>query len=299
MEQRGIPHVRLRPAVLTLLALAALAAAGCGEKKDTLGPEGSKRIELMLDYFPNADHAAHLRGPGGRALLAGRDQRGDPPAPGPRRAAEGAGRRPGGPGHLVRAGGAEGARPGAERGVRGSARPAPAHLDHLPAEGRDHGARKDLAGTTVGTAGIDYQTAYLRTILLDHGVNPSTVKERNVGFGLVPALLTGRVDATLGALLELRGRGAEAERAKAAHHPRGPGRGAHLRRAGARGQRGRPRARRRRPSGRSSAPSPGACAISRPIRTRRLDGLLKANRDLDPGLQRASLKATLPLFSPP
>jgi hypothetical protein len=32
---------------------------------------------------------------------------------------------------------------------------------------------------------------------------------------------------------------------------------------------------------------------------RAIDGLLKANKDLDPGLQRASLKATLPLFSPP
>ena len=30
-----------------------------------------------------------------------------------------------------------------------------------------------------------------------------------------------------------------------------------------------------------------------------LDGLLEANRDLDPELQRAALKATLPLFSPP
>ena len=30
-----------------------------------------------------------------------------------------------------------------------------------------------------------------------------------------------------------------------------------------------------------------------------LDGLLEANRDLDPELQRAALKVTLPLFSPP
>ena len=34
-----------------------VAAAGCGEKEDVLEPSGSKRVELMLDYFPNADHA--------------------------------------------------------------------------------------------------------------------------------------------------------------------------------------------------------------------------------------------------
>ena len=35
-------------------------------------PEGSKRVELMLDYFPNADHAGDLRRPGGRPLRGGR-----------------------------------------------------------------------------------------------------------------------------------------------------------------------------------------------------------------------------------
>jgi putative hydroxymethylpyrimidine transport system substrate-binding protein len=44
-------------ALIALLALAATAAAGCGAKKETLSPKGSKRLELMLDYFPNADHA--------------------------------------------------------------------------------------------------------------------------------------------------------------------------------------------------------------------------------------------------
>ena len=40
-----------------LAVLAALALAGCGEKEDVLEPSGSKQVELMLDYFPNADHA--------------------------------------------------------------------------------------------------------------------------------------------------------------------------------------------------------------------------------------------------
>ena len=46
-------------------------------------------------------------------------------------------------------------------------------------------------------------------------------------------------------------------------------------------------------------------ALSRGVRDlgddpdKAIDGLLKANPDLDPALQRAALKATLPLFSPP
>jgi putative hydroxymethylpyrimidine transport system substrate-binding protein len=56
----------------------------------------------------------------------------------------------------------------------------------------------DLAGKTVGTAGIDYQAAELKTALAHAGVAPSRVREANVGFDLVPAMLSGRVAATLG-----------------------------------------------------------------------------------------------------
>ena len=63
----------------------------------------------------------------------------------------------------------------------------------------------DLEGKTVGTAGIDYQSAFLRTILLTPGVDPKTVKERNVGFGFSAALLTRKVDATLGAFWNYEG----------------------------------------------------------------------------------------------
>jgi len=45
---------RLAPLALALLVFT---AAGCGEKKDVLQPQGSKQVELLLDYFPNADHA--------------------------------------------------------------------------------------------------------------------------------------------------------------------------------------------------------------------------------------------------
>ncbi len=57
---------------------------------------------------------------------------------------------------------------------------------------------KDLAGKRVGTAGIPYQAAELRTALQSAGVSPAKVQEVNVGFNLVPAMLSGKVAATLG-----------------------------------------------------------------------------------------------------
>ena len=50
----------------------------------------------------------------------------------------------------------------------------------------------------MGTAGIGYQAAELHTALQSAGVNPARVQEVNVGFNLVPAMLSGKVAATLG-----------------------------------------------------------------------------------------------------
>src|SRR5215208_5100878 len=64
---------------------------------------------------------------------------------------------------------------------------------------------EDLAGKRVGTAGLPYQSAYLETILRAAGVDPATVKETNVGFNLVPAMLADKVDATPGAFWNYEG----------------------------------------------------------------------------------------------
>jgi putative hydroxymethylpyrimidine transport system substrate-binding protein len=64
---------------------------------------------------------------------------------------------------------------------------------------------KRLAGKTVGTAGIPYQSAYLKTILDKAGVDPGSVKEVNVGFKLVQAMLSKKVDATIGAFWNVEG----------------------------------------------------------------------------------------------
>jgi putative hydroxymethylpyrimidine transport system substrate-binding protein len=63
----------------------------------------------------------------------------------------------------------------------------------------------DLARKRVGTAGIDYQTAFLQAITRHAGIDPSQVKTRSVGFNLVPALLTKKVDAILGGYFNYEG----------------------------------------------------------------------------------------------
>ena len=156
----------------------------------------------------------------------------------------------------------------------------------------------DLEGKTVGTAGIDYQEAYLRAILTEAGADPSSVKLRNVGFGFSAALLTGRVDATLGAFwnyegteLRLRGKRPRIIRIEEAGVPSYNelvlvANEDALERDG-------------------DKIRAFIGALSRGTRDLRrdpdeaIDGLLDANPDLDPELQREVVDVTLPLFFPP
>src|SRR6185312_2435177 len=64
---------------------------------------------------------------------------------------------------------------------------------------------EQLRGKRIGTAGIPYQSAYLKTVLDAAGVDPGSVREVNVGFGFVPAMVGGKVDATLGAFWNYEG----------------------------------------------------------------------------------------------
>ncbi len=41
-----------------LSAVALLALSACGSKQDAISPPGTKPFTVMLDFFPNADHAA-------------------------------------------------------------------------------------------------------------------------------------------------------------------------------------------------------------------------------------------------
>jgi putative hydroxymethylpyrimidine transport system substrate-binding protein len=194
---RVLPIVR-RPATLAAaFAALALALSACGAKQDTITAPGTKPFTVMLDWFPNADHA-----PLYSALAAG-----DFSAAGldvkpviPSESAE--------PLKLLAAGKVDMAisyEPelllARDEGLKlvsiGALVQRPlTSIIALPSAHIKSVA--DLAGKTVGTAGIPYQAAELKAALQSAGVDPSSVREVNVGFNLVPAMLSGKVSATLG-----------------------------------------------------------------------------------------------------
>ena len=288
-----------RATPLLLLALLGLLGlgAGCGEKEDALQPSGSKRVTLMLDYFPNADHAGiYAAQAAGDFEQAGLDveirQPADPSAP-IKQVAEGRvdiaiSYEP----EVFRA---------RDKGLNVVSigalvnKPLTSIISLPQAKIR---RQADLKGKTVGTAGIDYQTAYLETILDEAGLQRDAVKQRNVGFGLTPALLTGRVDAVLGAFwnyegmeLRLKGKRPRIIRMEQAGVPTYDelvlvANADALNRDG-------------------DKLRAFIGALSRGVQALRanpdkgIEGLLKANPDLDPQLQRAAVKVTLPLMVPP
>jgi len=285
-------------AALAAAAVAlAVTGAGCGEKEDVLEPSGSKSVELMLDYFPNADHAGiYAAQAAGDFKQAGLEveirQPPDPAAPIKQVAAGRVDLAISYEPEVYRA--RDQGLPVVSVGALVQ-RPLTSIISLPEAKIR---SPKDLARTTVGTAGIDYQTAYLRTILSEAGVDPRSVKERNLGFTLTPSLLAGRVDAVLGAFwnyegteLRLRGKRPRIIRMDEAGVP------SYNELVLVANER----------SLRRDADKLRAFigALSRGTHELRddpdvaVDGLLDANPDLDPELQREAVKVTLPLFLPP
>ena len=275
-----------------------LLLAGCGEKEDRAEPVGLEAASsCMLDFFPNADHAGIYAAQAAGALQAGRARREHPPAPDPAAPAQAGGGRDGGPGDLLRARGAARPRPGARRGGRGRAGPGAADLDHLPAQGEDPHARPTSRARRSAPRGSTTRPPSCARSARGRR-EPRDVKERNVGFGLQPALLTGKVDATLGGFWNYEGVDLRS-RSAAADHPRRPRPACPPTTSWCWWPTRTPSSATAAASARSSARWPAAPATCSATRTTASSGLLEANPDLDPRLQRASLKVTLPLFSPP
>ena len=196
---------RLLP--LALVGLLALPLAACGEKEEPGGSGASGAadpLRVMLDYFPNPDHAGlYAAQQSGAYADAGLDVTLTPPPD------------PSAPLKLLLAGRTDIAisyepevllarDTGAQLVTVGALVQKP--LTSLMSIGKDAVKQpEELRGKRVGTSGIPYQSAYLRTILEQADVDPGSVKETNVGFNLVPAMLSGKVDATLGAFWNIEG----------------------------------------------------------------------------------------------
>lgn len=200
-------------AVALCAALIALAAA-CGGDAD--GGDGAdlERVDLVLDWFPNADHAG-VYGAVGEGHFADRGLEVEPTVPSDPAAAlkeVGAGRAQFAISYepevlLARAQGIPVVAIGAL---------VTAPLNSVIVR-EDSGIERprDLEGRTVGNAGLPLERPLLETVVRADGGDPDAVELRNVGYGLSPALASRRVDAVVGAywnieLVELEAQGVEA-----------------------------------------------------------------------------------------
>jgi len=185
--------------LIPIIAVLGLALAGCGEKQETVtgAPGSTQQFTLMLDWTPNADHVGIYQALAeGDFARAGLDVHIQIPS------------NPASPLDLLAAGKVDAAISYEPEVMlarnQGQALVSVAAIVQEPltaivSVGSKHiKTPADLRGKRVGDAGIPYQHAYLTTILARAGVPAGSVKEINVGANLVPAMLSGQVDATLG-----------------------------------------------------------------------------------------------------
>ncbi|MGH2981158.1 MAG: ABC transporter substrate-binding protein [Solirubrobacterales bacterium] len=287
-----------RPLTTLLIALAALTLclglAACGEKSEDEGTE-PEPFTLILDFYPNPDHVGiyqaqklgYFRDAG---LDLGIESPSDPAAPIKQVAAGRADLAISYEPEVLLA---------REQGLDVKAVGA---LVDQPLTSliwiRKSGIKRlgDLRGKTIATAGIPYQDAFLETILARVNLSPDDVKKVNVGLNLLPAVLGGRAAAMLGGFrnvegIDLKLRGARPTVtpvdelgvptydelvfvANASRIEEDPEPIRLFLAAMARGT---------------------AAAVERPNAA--TEALLEQNRDLDPRLTRAEVKATIPVLS--
>lgn len=210
----------IRP-LLALVALVTgamlLLASGCGGDEPASGGSstGTESVEVVLDWYPNADHAG-IFGALAQGYFADHDLDVTTTVPSDAAAAlkeVGAGKAPFAVSYepevlLARAQGIPVVAVGA----------IVTHPLNSIIVRTDSGIERprDLEGKTVGNTGLPLERPLLRTVVSADGGDPDRVAVRNVGFNLSPALAAGRVDAIIGAywnieLVELDAQGIDAK----------------------------------------------------------------------------------------
>ena len=193
-----------RTIVVAAIAIASIAIAGCGEKEEKGIDPAGEELTLALDFYVNPDHAGIYT-----ALERGYfDEAGlvvEPKVPSD----------PSAPIRQVAAG-------RADLAITYEPEVLLAREQGLPVKAvgalvaqpltsviwtADSGLKEigDLPGTTLATAGIPYQAEFLDAIADENGFSSDDLDQIEVGFGLLPAVLSGRADAMLGGYRNVEG----------------------------------------------------------------------------------------------
>jgi putative hydroxymethylpyrimidine transport system substrate-binding protein len=190
--------------LLATALLAAVIAVGCGEQSENPGGGSPDALTVQLDFYVNPDHAGLFEAQDrGYFDEAGLDVRTEVPSD------------PSSPIRQVASG-------RADLAISYEPEVLLAHDQGLPVKAvaaivnrpltsmiwlRDSGIRGvgDLAGKTIATAGIPYQSVFLEAILERDDLTPADVHETSVGLGLLPAILSGSADAILGGFENVEG----------------------------------------------------------------------------------------------
>jgi len=194
----------MRRASIAAVVLGAALLTGCGEKDEPAGRGAAEPFRLDLDFYVNPDHVGVFEAlERGYFEEAGLEVSAEVPSD------------PSAPIRQVAAG-------RADLAISYEPEVLLARDQGLPVKAvgalvprpltsmiwlRESGVREvgDLAGKTVATAGIPYQSAFLKQILAGADLSADDVDEVNVGFNLLPAVLSGSADAMLGGFLNVEG----------------------------------------------------------------------------------------------
>ncbi len=206
-----MPRFRPLIALSACIALAPAVLAGCGGNGESTtaastaaqsGPP--KDVSLVLDWFPNADHAGiYMATAQGLDTKAGADITPSVPSdPTTTLTAVAAGKKDlaitYAPELLIaRAKGVP---------VKAVGAIAQVPLNSIMARADSGISRpRDLEGKVVGIAGVPSDRALLDTVVAADGGDPSKVRTKVVGYSLAPSLAAGKVDAIIGAYWNIEG----------------------------------------------------------------------------------------------